>query len=50
MAEAGAFSADMKHKHDDIVDTVCDAVDIAFRKPPMSINSNWTQYFRTNEW
>lgn len=50
MAEAGAFSADMKHKHDDIVDTVCDAVDIAFRKPPMSINPNWTQYFRTNEW
>ena len=31
IAEAGAFSADMKHKHDDIVDTVCDAVDIAFR-------------------
>lgn len=45
IAEAGAFSADMKHKHDDIVDTVCDAVDIAFRKAPMQINPNWQQQF-----
>ncbi len=45
IAEAGAFSVDMKHKHDDIVDTVCDAVDIAFRKAPMQINPNWQQQF-----
>ena len=30
LAECAAFRADLSHKHDDIVDTLCDAVDIAF--------------------
>mgnify|MGYP003300529764 CR=1 FL=1 len=30
LAECAAFRADLSHKHDDEVDTLCDAVDIAF--------------------
>lgn len=30
LAECAAFKADLSHKHDDMVDTLCDAVDIAF--------------------
>ena len=30
LAEASAFKADLTHKHDDKVDTLCDAVEIAF--------------------
>lgn len=30
LAEAAAFKADLTHKHDDKVDTLCDAVEIAF--------------------
>lgn len=30
LAEAAAFKADLTHKHDDKIDTLCDAVEIAF--------------------
>ena len=30
LSECVAFKADLSHKHDDMVDTMCDAVDIAF--------------------
>ena len=30
LSECAAFKADLSHKHDDMVDTLCDAVDIAF--------------------
>ena len=30
LAECAAFRADLSHKHDDMVDTLCDAIDIAF--------------------
>ena len=30
LAECAAFRADLSHKHDDMVDTLCDAVDVAF--------------------
>ena len=30
LAECAAFRADLSHKHDDMVDTLCDAIDISF--------------------
>ena len=30
LAECAAFRADLSHKHDDMVDTLCDAIDVAF--------------------
>lgn len=30
IAECAAFRAELNHKHDDMVDTLCDAVDVAF--------------------
>lgn len=41
ISESIAFSADDSHGHDDIVDCMCYALDVAYRKQPIKIRDDW---------